>query len=275
MRFSASRLKTWQDCQLKARYKYLDRLPDGPQNAKASFGTIMHHCLELFNQTGNGELAIDQFVDLWANPEKLGVAPEFWPKYISYKSLREKGIESLKLYISACNWDDRIVLGTEYEFVVPFGKHELHGFIDLLDIRFSGKGKDLLRITDYKSNGTKPNQAMLMLDIQFTVYVFATLQPEFWVNIPDGEKWFADLAGTERRAIWYQMFGGSEIDAGPRDLSDFERLYQLCDAIEKAHEQSVFVPRIGDACLFCPFTEQCGITIPTKEEVMAQESAWI
>lgn len=275
MRFSASRLKTWQECQLQAKFKYIDSLPGGPQNAKGSFGTVMHHCIEFYNKTGNIEKAIEMFKDLWKNPEKLGVAPEVWPRMTTYDGLRDRGIAALQRLHEVAKWDERRVIACEHEFTVPFGEHELHGYIDCLEIRKSGKGKNLLRVVDYKVNTKRPNMAELGLDIQFTVYDYATRQPEMWESIPKGLELFKELEGMPRRNIWFHLWDGSELDAGGRDDDDFMRLYRLCDEIKRAYEAEVFVPRIGDACLFCPYTEPCGLSVPTKEELAEQEAAWI
>lgn len=274
MRFSASRLKTWQACQLQARFKYVDMLPPGPQNAKASFGVCIHDSLALYNTTGNIGLAIERFRHNWINPERLGVTPQVWPKMTSFGSLMARGITALENYHAVARWDDRRVLATEHEFTVPFGEHELHGFVDLIDVRKSGKGKELLRITDYKTNSKRPNMAELALDIQFTVYDYASRQREFW-TMNNGAKLYEEFKDKARRDIWFHLWDGVELDAGDRDQKDFERLYQLCVAIQKAHDAEVFVPRIGDACLFCPYTEPCGLTVPTQQDLAAEPMAWI
>ena len=264
----------WQDCQLKAKFHYIDLLPRGPQNAKASFGSCMHKALEILNKTSDLKLAVDTFTDNWDNPEKLGVTPEVWPKMTTFGGLRDRGIRAIKDYAGVVKWDDRTVVATEHEFLVPFGKHELHGFVDLLDERKSGKGKNLLRVTDYKTNSRRPNIAELGLNIQFSVYDFASRQREFWTGIPNGEELFEKYDDKPRRNIWFHLWDAIELDAGSRDDDDFERLYQLCESIEKAHEHEVFVPRIGEACLYCPYTEPCGIKVPTKEELLAESDAW-
>lgn len=275
MRFSASRLKTWQTCQAQAKFKYVDLLPGGPQNAKASFGTIVHKVLEDHANHRNLDRAVEQFKDLWQNPEKLGVEPQVWPKFTTYGGLKERGILVIQAYHDAMKWDEVEIVATEQEFVVPFGRHELHGFIDRLDIRRSGNGRKLLRVVDYKTNARKPNKSELYVDPQFTIYIYATLQPEFWEQVIDGAKWYEKSKDLNRRGIWFHLMDAIEIDAGPREDDDFMRLYRVCDAVEKAYEAQVFVPRIGEACELCPYTEPCGVRIPTREEVAAQEGAWI
>lgn len=285
MRFSATRIQTWMDCSLQAKYKYIDRL-ESPQNAKASFGTCIHHALEIYNQTGDNELAKATFTDVWHHPEKLGVAPDVWPRYTTYSGLRDRGLQILDSHHEKLSWDDRQVLGTEHRFLVPIGDHELTGAIDLLDIRRSGRGKNVLRVTDYKTSTKKPTQAELALNIQMTTYVYATYQPEFWLGngpefppIAHGAELWEELADMPRRAIWYALWTNTEIDAGARDDEDFLRMYRALDEIEKAIEREVFVPDIsGSTCTFCAFVaDPCPFTVipPRREEIAEEEDAWL
>lgn len=271
MRFSASRVKTWGECPLQAHYTYDLGYPR-QQNAKASWGTVMHRCLQIYNDTGgNYHQAVAAFSDLWEHPDKLGVAPDLWPKSTSYMGLRKRGLDILADFHARQRFQNRIVLGTEIPFVVPFGEHELHGYIDLLEIKKSGTGTELLRVVDYKGNTREPNRAELALDLQFSTYLYAVAQKEFWVGngqpespgLPNGE-WLWETVGDTlaRRAIWYHLWNQKEIDAGPRTESDFGRLYRVCEQIQRAVDHQVFVPQVGRACQLCDHVAVCSMDIP-------------
>lgn len=273
MRFSASRLKAHMACSLRAKYRYEDKLPSR-QNAKASFGTVIHQAIAHFYESrGDHSGAVHMFRDLWAHPEKAGVEPDYWPKNTSFGSLMVKGVEMLDALNEKVKWNDITLIGTEIPFLVPFGEHELTGFVDLLTIEKSGTGKELLLITDHKTAGKAPSIAELALDIQFTTYAFASRQKEFWVGaddpafpgLPNGE-WLWSTVGSmmERRCIWNHLMNGRQIDAGPRVTADYERMYRLCNEIEYALKLGVAVPTIGDSCNFCDFKEACQLEIPVS-----------
>ncbi len=283
LRFSASRLKTWQTCPLQGHFQYDLKLPVEGSNAKTVFGSCIHKALENYNLTGNLATSEAIFDDLWTNPEKVGAPIEtlVWPMRTSYSGLKSKGIEILRDMHEKLKLEKRDILGIEHKFLVPFGKYELTGYVDLLEVRTSGRGKNLLRIVDYKSAGRQPNFAELYLDIQFTIYYYASLQPEFWFGngpdfpaLVDAQAKYDAYNDLVRRPIWYHLMGIKEIDAGPRDDEDFMRLYRLCEMVEKAQQQEIYVPKIGEGCTFCDFKEPCGVKIPTKEEVADQEDAW-
>lgn len=271
MRLSATALKRWMNCPLQEHfYRTLDR--PRRQNGKASFGTIIHHCLDEMGKGVDVEVAVELFKELWNDPDRLGVKPDYWPKYTSYGSLREKGIDILRLYDEKAKWDKPLILASEFEFLVPFGDHELHGFVDRLQLKKAGNGRRTLQIVDFKTNARQPTQVDLRLDQQFTVYVYASLQPEFWMGngpefpgITNGKQLMEQLEDVPRRGVWYHLMTNKEIDAGPRDDGDFMRLYRVAEQIARATEAKVFVPKIGDACIWCDYTAECGITIPDRD----------
>jgi CRISPR/Cas system-associated exonuclease Cas4 (RecB family) len=244
------------------------------QNGKTTFGTCIHDALERYNQDGKVDEAVERFKYTWANPEILNAAVDIWPKYTSYGGLRQRGIEMLKEYDSKNKWESRVVVGTEHEFKVPFGDHELSGKVDLIEHKKSGQGKNILKVVDYKTTSKQPTLADLRLNVQFTVYIYASLQPEFWMGyddvpgFPNGEELFEKYKKMDRRGVWYHLMGNKEINAGARDDGDFMRLYRVCLEIANAFEKQVFVPSInGDSCTFCPFTDICAAVIPVKDKL--------
>ena len=273
----------WMSCPLQAKFAILDHLPR-QTHARATYGTCIHAALEYYATNGNDvEGAIDVFVDVWANPEKLNAAPDFWPKYMTYGGYRERGIELLKAHHEKLRWEERIVIAAEHRFLVPFGEHELEGTVDLLESRKTGKGKQILRICDYKTTSRAPTIESLQNNVQYTVYIYASLQPEFWFGngvdyppMPNAETMYNTFFDLPRRGIQYQLIQNKELDAGSREESDFERIYRLIDELQKAIKYNVFVPNIsGETCVFCSYVEQCGLTIKSKEEVEAEEESWI
>lgn len=284
MLFSASRIKTWMACPLQAHYHYDERLPRRMSGA-AAFGTCIHHALQLYNDTGSADLARSTFVDVWDNPEKLGVTPDYYAPFTNWSSYLSTGIAIIEDFHLRASKDKRVVVATEIGFKVPFGDHELTGYIDLLETRRSGRGKELLRVVDLKSGSKAPTKAALSLDVQFTVYMWAVNQREFWVGhnsdpefpgLPNGEWLWETAKDLPRRAIWYHLRNQREIDAGPRGDVDFQRLYRVCEQIERAAEARVFVPRIGEACGLCDYVEQCAMDIPDSFGVQKNDpDAWI
>lgn len=279
MKVNVSLLKRWMGCPLQARFEEIENRPR-IQNAKASFGTCIHDALELFNHTGDLDRALQRFFTTWANPELLNVTPDTWPRNTTYGSLRQKGEEILRGYADKLRWEKREVIATEHKFHVPFGEHSLSGVVDLLEVKKSSRGKETLRVIDYKTNAKKPTINTLKLDIQFTAYVYASLQPEFWVGsgeskypgLPDGEALYERFLDTPRKAIWFQLWDNKEVSVGDRDDDDFMRLYRCVVEVANAIEKDVYIPNIsGDTCVWCDFTDICKAVIPVRKKLESSD----
>lgn len=283
LRFSASRVGQWMKCPLQAYYHYELNLERG-QNAAASFGSALHAGLYHYNTTGSLDEAMAVFLDWWDHPEKHGIEPTYWPRDTSYMEYRKLGISVMNEFDASMKWDTRTVLGAEIKFCVPFGEFELTGSVDLLEVRKSGTGRKLLRTLDWKSGSKQPTKAELALDVQFTCYDYAASCPEFWLGngtpefpgLPDGAELMGQYFDLPRRSIWYHLRGQKEIDAGARTAADHMRLYRVCHEIAKAIRADVHVPKIGDSCRQCDYTEHCYLDIPVDlDEAPDDPDRWV
>ena len=272
MRFSASMISTWMKCPKQAHFKDILDIPEG-QHAKTTFGTCIHDALELYNEEGDLEAAIERFKETWDKPHLLDAVPDVWPPHMSWDDLRERGIADLKQYVEDNKWANRKIVATEHKFLVPFGEHTLSGIVDLLEINGKGQKKEL-RVIDYKTAAVLPKYEDLRLNIQFTIYMYASQQPEFWEDIPRGDLYFEELQSTRRKGIWYSLWHHKARDVGPRDDGDLMRLYRALVEIERAVEHDVYVPNIsGNSCMWCPYTRLCGVTIPVADQIEEQRNA--
>lgn len=281
-RYSSSRLGAHMECSLAAKYKYIDNLPR-KASAKMVFGSIIHVCLQYYYESrGNHAGAERKFVRMWVDPAKAGYPIDYWPKYTNFGTLMAKGKEILKYVHETHRWQDFVVLGTEIKFLVPIGDFELTGYIDLLGIERSGTGTELLKIIDFKTASKAPSIAQLALDVQLTVYDYAVSQPEFWLGIEgnpeypglDNGQWLWETVGKSmtHRCIWWGVWTQRQIDAGPRNKKDHERLYRTMVEIEKSIKAGVAVPKIGEACNWCDFQDPCALEIPVAINQLADES---
>jgi hypothetical protein len=281
MRLSASRLQTWMTCPMQARFQYIDRLPQ-KQNSAASFGNCVHAALEEFCKTHNLDEALKLFEYYWTNPDVLGVTPDIWIKGTSFGGYMEKGKDSIRMYAESKKWIKREFIASEHSFLVPFGDFELTGKVDLLEFSTDKNGYDSVKITDFKTNKKKPFMGNLRLNIQFTIYDYASRQPEFWYGVPqetpEGEKDYETFPALTlkdtlfnspddaweraqqctRDPSWFGLMQAQEWSCGERNNSDYARLYRVAKEVEKAIDNNVFVPNIsGDSCTFCPYVDPC------------------
>lgn len=261
-RFSASSLNRWMTCPKQAHFKDVLDLPE-EQHAKTTYGTIIHRCLDFYNETGDLDGSCEMFMELWEDPASIDAEITLWSK-APWTELRDHGLRCLENFHTSHKQEHREILASEYEFLVPFGDHTLSGTIDCLEI--AGEGDfAFLKVTDYKTSSSKPTHIELRLNVQMTAYYYATLQPEFWVELSEaaGEDLYVKYKGMERKVIWHALWHGQEIDAGPRESSDFERLYRAALEIQNAIDKEVFIPNISaSSCFYCSYTHLCEAVIP-------------
>lgn len=293
MKFSASMLSTWENCQKQAEFKYMDHIPDPGTHAKTWFGTAVHAALEDFGNVeqirGEGDVkrAQDIFLRMWTNPEKFGGHITEW-RGSQYGTLRLRGLKIITDYADKQKWEPREVIATEHKFCVPFGDHLLSGIVDLLEWKVSGRGVPTLKITDYKTSSMKPTLEELRLNLQFTIYNYASRQPEFWFGYTE-EDWHPPLVvkypmmgetfeesealyerfkNAPRRGSWSHLWTNVELDAGERSEEDFERMYVLLDGVSRAVEHKVFIPSIrSSSCKWCAYKGVCKAVAPVLDKM--------
>jgi len=186
----------------------------------------------------------------------------------------------LRGYHEKLGWAERTMIAAEHSFLVPFGSYEIQGIVDLVETQKSGRGKNTVKVIDYKTNKRMPYRDTLRLNVQMTCYDWAVRQKEFWVGngpdfppMPNGEYWWEMLKSLPMRTFWYHLENQRELDAGSRDEQDYKRLYRVCQMMERAEKFNVFVPTISaESCLLCSFTKECGIPV---EQFDNNEDDWI
>lgn len=256
MKISQSGIQLWSKCPEAFRQRYVLKTPS-KQSAAASFGTVMHFALEVYHQNnGDFELAKRTFEHYWQHPEQLGCAPEYYLPRTSWSSYRTQGQNMLNAYHEGQHWTQDEVIALEHNFVLPLGEHTLNGYIDLVRIKQTDKGL-VLDVADFK---TGKKAFFLRYNVQFTAYLWAVQQPNFWDQHPEGEYWKTRTAGMDVTATWISLKDSEEIDVGPRGPEDFHRLQKTVDSLAKSVEAEIFVPTLsGDACAYCDYFKECGL----------------
>lgn len=262
-------IKSYGECALQARFKYIDRLPT-KLGSSAHWGTSLHLALEHYVDHQDIQKAIEEFVTYYDS-----VTPDYWNKRTSYTGQLDMGKKILEEFADSYKWDDRVPIAQEHRFMVDIGEHQLSGIVDLLEV---SEDFTELRIVDWKS-GARPTKENLYLNVQFSAYLFASEQKEFWTGypgqedrypgLPNGEELYETLVDAKRRGIWYDLRKNEEIDVGKREFKDYARLYRAMEMIAKAVEHEVYVPSISAAtCGFCDFQEICPVYFENRLETV-------
>lgn len=272
MKFSPSKIRAFMSCSLMAKFNYEDQVPQ-LQNAAASFGTAVHLALELYNETQDEQAAIDCFLYAWDNPEEFDINPQFYFPRTSYGDYRERGVKFIQNYVESYKWIKRDIIATEHRFCVDMGEHQLSGVVDILETEVGSKE---LKIVDLKT-GKRPNANNLHFDIQFTSYLYAAQQKQFWCGyepeidkyqgFENGEELWERYKDYEFTGVWYDLRNAKEYPVGPRTQLDYQKLYRCLDSIARIVELDAYMPDIsGDTCGICSYKDICPLyEIPEVE----------
>lgn len=139
---SASAIETYRECPLKYRFKWIDKIPESPNQPQLIFGNIIHRVLDSFHGTKE-DLTEDKIIKI-LNKEWKTVEFEY---SIRKEEFKEQAIAMLKRYANAVSREKPDVLLTEHEFFFDIDTVRIRGKIDRIDIGTSGKN-----IIDYKTN---------------------------------------------------------------------------------------------------------------------------
>ena len=234
MEFSARRLKTFLECPRKFQFTYIDQIPV-PTPSPLAFGKTIHEVIESIHLDGLWEesKAFSLFRSLWERRQReepilfTDQTPE------KYEKLAEKILSG---YIRRQKELPPPLL-VEFEFSIPFGEVQLHGFID--QIREEGEG---LVIVDLKSDKSKPSRAELDMDLQFTIYAFAAHQI-FHQPI--------------KACIHYHLRTNEEILTYREPERCAETIGEVIRFVTQNIKVGVFPPNRGIQCRWCPFAFLC------------------
>ncbi len=245
--FSNSRLSTFEQCPLKYKYQYVDRIKvEVAKTVEAFMGSCVHEALEklyrdlkLQKHNSLDDLIAyynDTWIINWTDDIKI-VRKEYNTE--NYRKTGEKCIEDY--YSRYAPFQER-VLGIETrEFVNldPEGKYKWNVRMDRLD--YLGDGR--YEIHDYKTAGALPKQEHMDEDRQLALY-------SLWVkqNFKDTEK--VDL-------VWHYLVFDRELRS-TRTKKQLEKLREeTLEAVKKAVSANDFPANESNLCNWCEYQSMC------------------
>jgi putative RecB family exonuclease len=244
--YSHSRLSTFEQCSLKFRYSYVDRIKSERRTIEAFMGSRFHEVMEHLY----GRLSFEK-PDL-ATLKRL--FEEAWERKWSddivlirsdrtADDYRAIGLKAIEDYFRRHEpFDEGQVLGIERNLLTDLdgtGRYKVRCIIDRLMRRQDGR----LEIHDYKTSGTLPTQGDVDGDRQLALYEIAVR--EAWP-----ETGAVDL-------VWHYVSFDTELRSSRSEgqLAELsERTKALIDEIERTAD---YPPRESSLCEWCDHIKIC------------------
>lgn len=248
------------------RYSHILGLGGDTAGSLTVLGSVWHYAVDVYETYDfDLNLAKRTFIHYWNNPGQLGLTVDFWHRRTTFMGLQQRGLDMLERYHELRPWQTGVRIGSEINFTVPIGEHELTGTIDKLYVR---PGQRKLTVLDFKTGSHVPEA--LKFNLQFTAYCYATTVPEFWEQVPGFEDAYEKYRHHAREGWWYHARNSKMFSAGYRAQRDYNRLEWAIIQMDKAIKNDVFPLTVsGTTCGYCPHIEICGTeVVGTSDETL-------
>lgn len=246
--FSHSRLSTFEQCKLKYKFRYIDKIiPDIEKTIESHLGSVVHSVLEwLYNQVKKGEIpTIDEFIMKYSEIWKAEYEEEISivRKQMTAGDYFNKGIQFLIDYYMRHKPFDDNTIAVEKEIIFDLdesGKYKIRGFIDRLVYNLDTEEYE---VHDYKTSNNLPKQEFLDKDRQLALYSIA----------------IKEMFGDEKRVIlvWHYLSFNQKLYSKRTDEQLKQLKQETLNLIKEIESTAKFPPKKSALCHWCEYKPIC------------------
>jgi len=256
--YSHSQLSTYEECPLKYKLRYRDKIKRDVESVEAFLGSTVHEALKkCYDHVRLARLAtldelLDSYDNLWQQNWHDGIV--ITRKGVTaddYRALGRKMIETY--YQRHAPFDQDITIGTEMRIRFSLddgGRYQFQGVIDRLARTQGG----IYHIHDYKTSAYLPSQEDIDNDRQLAFY-----------QIGVQKRW---LGVQEIQLIWHYLAFDCRLvsQRSQEKIAELaEETIRLIDELEATEE---FLPKESDYCKWCEYPDLC----PTRKHLYTVEA---
>lgn len=253
--YSHSRISTFEQCPLKFKYKYIDKIePEVEKTIEALLGEVVHLTLEwIYNKVKDEKITptLEQVIDFYSENwqklynEKISIVK----KEFEAKDYFEKGVNFLlSYYYKHQPFVDGTIACEKKVFIDLDEETKIQGIIDRLVFNSE---TDEYEIHDYKTANSMPPREKFENDRQLALYSIA----------------IKEMFGNEKKVclIWHYLAHNQKICV--RKTS--EQLEQLkkdtLESIKKIESTKTFPHQKTILCNWCEYKSMCSAWNPQKK----------
>ena len=244
--YSHSRLSTFEQCSLKYKYAYIDKVETEIVRTVETFmGDLVHQTLEKlykdlkFQKLNELKDLIHFYNDLWKKHwvDGILIVKDDYTED-NYRLMGEKMISDYYKHYHPFDQTRTIGLETQ-EFLDLNDKYKIHVRID----RLASPEEGVYEIHDYKTNSHLKTQEQLDQDRQLAVYAMGV------------KKMFPDA--KEVVLVWHFLAFDKEMRSyrTPEQLDNLKK--EILSLISKVESETEFSPSPSALCDYCEFKTIC------------------
>lgn len=246
--YSHSRLSTFEQCQKKFKYKYIDKLkPEVEKTIEAHLGSAVHETLEwVYNSVrkNNADLKIDDLIIKFTEEWQKEFSEEILivKKQLTARDYFNKGVQFLIDYYCKHSPFKDGTIECEKGILIELnnGEHKIQGFIDRLVYNLETGEYE---IHDYKTANTLPKQEHLDKERQLALYSIA----------------IKEIYGQEKEVllVWHFLAHNKTMKSR-RTNSELEKLKkETAELIQKLESTTHFPRNKSILCNWCEYKNIC------------------
>lgn len=256
--YSYSRLSIYEQCPLRFKYKYVEKLiPEFERTIESHLGDIIHQTLEWFYiQIKERKIpAIEETVNYYSQKWEENYSPEIKniKEELTQGDYFNKGIKFLVDYYMKNKPFNDNTLEVEKKVTIKLGesgKHKLQGFIDRLAYNAE---KDEFEIHDYKTANNLPQKKKIKGDKQLALYSIA----------------IKELFGEDKKVclVWHYLSHNLKV-CERKTKEEIEKLKkEIIELIKKIENEKEFPSRKSALCRWCGYKKICPEYKPKTKEL--------
>ncbi len=257
--FSHSRLSSFEQCRLKYKFRYIDKIiPDVEKTIESHLGSSVHSALEwLYTQVKSGKVpSVDDVIitysTIWREEYEDGTT--IVKKGFTQEHYFNKGIQFLINYYTEHKPFDDNTIDVEREIEINLdesGNYKIRGFIDRLAYNLKTEEYE---VHDYKTSGTFPSEEAIENDRQLALYSIA----------------IKETFGKEKvvRLIWHYLSFNKKVHSTRTDMQLEQLKEETIKLIKEIESTQNFPPNKTTLCHWCEYKNICpiwGNKIPERQ----------
>ncbi len=244
--YSHSRLSTFEQCPLKFKFRYIDKIkPDIKEGIEAFLGKIVHETLRfIYEESVKGrEINLDETIEFYANlwNKEFNNEINIVKKENNPEHYFNQGVRFLINYFTENSPFKDNTIAVEKRIIIELEEgYKLQGYIDRL---VHNPETNIYEIHDYKTNGFLKPQEELDKDRQLALYALGI--KNIFPNIQD------------IHLIWHFLAFNKKM-ISKRTEQELEKLKQdIINLIDKIESTTEFNPNPSKLCKWCEFRSNC------------------
>jgi putative RecB family exonuclease len=246
--YSHSRLSSFEQCKLKYKFRYIDKIiPDIEKTIESHLGSMVHDTLEwLYTEVKKGKIpSVDEVIVHYSENWQENYEDEIpiMRKNLTSGDYFNKGVEYLMNYYNSHKPFVENTIAVEKHIIFDLdenGDYKIRGFIDRLVYNLETGEYE---VHDYKTSKNLPSQEILDKDRQLALYSIA----------------IKETYGVEKRVIlvWHYLAHNKRVHSKRTD----EQLKQLkedtLNLIKEIQTTIDFPPTKSALCNWCEYKSIC------------------